>query len=238
MVSSLGGLRDEGENLTAKVETIIIFILISSVVTPHINKAHAYNGTVTIDQNNYDISITEKNNIRHVIVKDNNEQQEATYNLITEELILNDEVIPKDVVEEIKNMETQLVKGDENNENMISPLANEQGGGGSYKHFKSFNIQLTGWYTLANLLSITIAVVVTIISSVIGTTLKQAVITTIATGIVTGIITQNIPSLYITVHVYQTWFKTWTGKYASYIHFYSDKDRKNLLKIIYDAWVF
>lgn len=208
--------------------TLLSLVLIAGIVMPKTAKAESVGNAELVTPEGYDIEIIEKGNIRTVVLNDGSLEHVATFNLITEELVIDGETMPEGLVESIKDLEKQYAGGINLGEDLVSPLQLDPGGGDYYKLNYSFNFQLADWYTLATLFSLTVAVVTLAITTATNATLEQNLIFTIASTVTTAIATYKIPSLYITVSIY----KRTIGKidYMYYFYFYGDKQRTNLLK--------
>lgn len=229
---------------------IICSILFSMVILPNLSSANELpnaNSSVNLTPDitdlmaiidNMEVTITESKGIRHVIVTDGEESHEATFNIKTNDLLLDGELVPAEIVDALTQFiptikaDTQVVN---NKEIVITPFANEQGGAGSYKHFRTFNFSLAGLTDLGNLASLTLSSILTVVQASLGSTVPQSLASGAAAYVYSTVALGKIPSLYISIKVYQTYNSFWTGKWAYYIYFYSNSARTKVLKVIYDA---
>lgn len=223
-------------------------VLFSMMVLPQLSSAKefpdtnsAVNSTPDIAElmaqiEKMEVSMIESNGIRHVIVKDGEESHEATFNIKTNELLLDGELVPVELIDAVKQFKPTLTDVQVNDgEIIITPFTNDQGGGGSYKHFKTFNFSLTGVANLGNLASLTLSSILTVVQAALGSTVPESLASGAAAYVFSTVVLSKVPSLYMTLKVYQTYDAFWTGKWAFYLYFYSDSARTNLLHVIYDA---
>lgn len=208
---------------------VVSFALLFTLISPITTSANSSTpNSITEQIGDFTVTTTEYGNIRKVHSTNGEETHEATFNLLTKELILDGELVPQDVVESFQDL-TQVYS--QVSTDQITPLQNEQGDLGGYKLVLDFGIPLS----LGNWASYTVGVFITIIGSIVGANLSESLKAGLAGFLFSEWTLSKLPSMYVNVKVYSVNL-AW-GPWRCNIYFYKDSSRQDLIHMLYDSTI-